>query len=135
MVRNSKAKGGGEVSTAAVSNTSQSFTVSFVLTLPKGAKPTYTNFVEVVQTAHDFTMTGAQMPVKLSEEQLMVAGEGKRLPIEADFQITFPVSLLVGLIDALMLQKEAYEKVNNLTLKDVRPPAGKKVAAGEIITH
>jgi hypothetical protein len=116
MVKNSKAK---EPPVPTASNTSQ-VTVTFVLTPPKGTKPTYANFIEVVQTAHDFTLTGAQVPVKLSQEQIRVASEGQAVPIEADFQITFPVSLLVRLIDALMSQKETYEKVNNLTLRGAR---------------
>jgi hypothetical protein len=120
MVKNSKTKIDSEPPVPPAPNTSQSVTVTFVLTPPKGTKPTYTNFIEVVQTAHDFTLTGAQLPVKLSQEQIRVASEGQAVPIEADFQITFPVSILVGLIDALMSQKETYEKMNNLTLRSAR---------------
>jgi hypothetical protein len=120
MAKNLKAKvdSGSPIPTAL--NTSQTVTITFVLTPPKGTKPTYANFIEVVQTAHDFTLAGAQLPVKLSQEQITAAREGQAVPIEADFQITFPVSILIGLIDALMSQKETYEKVNNLTLGSAR---------------
>jgi hypothetical protein len=119
MAKNLQAKVDGEPSAVTASNTSQ-VTVTFVLTPPRGMKPTYTNFIEVVQTAHDFTLTGAQVPVKLSQEQIRVVSEGQSVPIEADFQITFPLSLLAGLIDALMAQKQTYEKVNNLTPRGAR---------------
>jgi hypothetical protein len=101
-------------------NTSQTVTISFDLTPPKDTKPTYANFIEVTQTAHDFTLTGAQLPVKLSQEQIMEASRGQAVPIEAGFQITLPASLLIGLIDALISQKEMYERTNNLSLGNAR---------------
>jgi hypothetical protein len=120
MVKYSKAKADSELPVAIAPNTSQSVTITFVLTPPNGKRPTYANFIEVVQSAHDFTLTGAQLPVKLSQEQIRAAREGRGIPIEADFQITFPVSILVGLINALMSQKAIYENVNDQTLGSVR---------------
>jgi hypothetical protein len=119
MVRASKTKVDNEPPPAAASNTTQ-VTITFVLNPPEGVKPTYANFIEVVQTAHDFTITGAQLPVKLSQENIRIAREGKAVPIEADFQITFPASLLIGLIDALISQKEIHEKVHNTALGAAR---------------
>jgi hypothetical protein len=119
LVKNLKAKANGEPLPTAP-NTPQTVTITFVLTPPKGTKPTYANFIEVVRTAHDLTLVGAQLPVKLSQEQIGAASAGQAVPIEADIQITFPVSILSGLIDALTSQKEAHERVNNLTLGSIR---------------
>jgi hypothetical protein len=116
MAKTIKGKIDGEAPITTGPNTSQTVTITFVITPAKGIKPTYANFIEVVQTAHDLTLVGAQLPVKLSQEQIGAASAGQAVPIEADFQITFPLSVLSGLIGALTSQKETYEKVNNLTL-------------------
>jgi len=108
MAKNLKAKVDSGSPIPAALNTSQTVTITSALTPPKGTKPTYANFIEVVQTAHAFTLAGAQLPVKLSQEQIRAVSEGQAVLIEAEFQITFAVSILIGLIDALMSQKVTY---------------------------
>jgi hypothetical protein len=82
----------------------------------------YVNYMELSQTPYDFTLMGVQAPSKLTPEQLKIASSGAPLSLEAEFQVTFPVSMLTGLIHALLTQKEIYEKTFKVDLGEVAKP-------------
>jgi hypothetical protein len=68
------------------------------------------NYMEAANTANDFSLLCVRMPAKLSTERKSHALATKELHIEPDVVITFPTSLVPGLIRALTTQKENYEK-------------------------
>jgi hypothetical protein len=70
----------------------------------------YVNNVEVGHTLHDFSVTCAKIPVKFRAEDIELAKEGRELELEALVQLTLPATLVPGLINALTVQKELYEK-------------------------
>jgi len=70
----------------------------------------YVNNAEVGHTPHDFTLACGKLRAKLSPSEYTAAKESGRLTVEATVQITFPPTLLPGLIRALTTQRELYEK-------------------------
>jgi hypothetical protein len=61
---------------------------------------------------------GARIPAKLTPEQLRLAQESGTITVEADLGITFPTTILQGLINALNIQKEMFEKRDNINKTD-----------------
>jgi len=76
----------------------------------------YLNYFEVGQTPNDFTIYGGRIPAKLSPQRLNIAQDSGTLTIEADVEITFPATIMTGLIKALNIQKELFEQNNNIKL-------------------
>ena len=72
--------------------------------------------MKVSQTPNEFTIYGARITVKLTPEQLRLAQESGT--IKADLGITFPTTILHGLINALNIQKEMFEKLDNINKTD-----------------
>jgi hypothetical protein len=83
----------------------------------------YVNFVEVTNTANDFSLMCTRLPPKLSEERRSLLIKTKELHTEPDVIITFPTAMVPGLIRALTTQKEAYEKK---TGSEIQEPGGAK---------
>jgi hypothetical protein len=87
---------------------------------PKGAKIVmdvnpdapnfYVNHMEVSHTAHDFSLAMVQMPAKLSAEQSSAASASGNVHFVPALYVTFPATLMPGLLTALSTQRAAYEK-------------------------
>jgi hypothetical protein len=93
--------------------------MSIALTPLEGSAAMYVNYLEVAQTPFDFTLMGIHLPAKLTADQIKLLSDGRQIPFEPAVQITFPVSILVSLIDALIKQKELFESINNVRLGNV----------------
>lgn len=93
--------------------------MSITIEAPHGSAGTYVNYIEVVHTPYDFTLVGVQIPAKLGRDQMSQASEERPVTFEAEIQLTFPTSVLVGLINALLIQKDQYEKIHNVNLGSV----------------
>ena len=70
----------------------------------------YCNFVSVGHSKYDFTLTILRLPTTLKPDQVELAKKGKRVPVEAAFEIIISPQLISGLIDALSVQKRKYEE-------------------------
>src|SRR6266404_5719689 len=70
----------------------------------------YVNFVEVSAGMHDFALTLAKLPGRLSPEKASEVTASGVLRVEPTLQIVFPPTLVPGLINALTLQKAMFEK-------------------------
>lgn len=70
----------------------------------------YVNYIEAANTVNDFSLIGVRLPPKLSEEKRREFIAKKELHVEPDVVLTFPTSMVPGLIRALTTQKENYEK-------------------------
>ena len=68
----------------------------------------YVNYMEVVSSENDFTIYGVRVPSKIPPNQIE---EGGSLHVEPELEITFPVTIIQGLIDALINQRDAYSRV------------------------
>jgi cysteinyl-tRNA synthetase len=66
--------------------------------------------MEVSNTPNDFTLFWTRLPAKLSADKMEEFQTLKTLHVDADVQVVIPVSLIPALIQALITQKEAYEK-------------------------
>ena len=69
----------------------------------------YINHAEVSSNPYEICITVARLPSKLTPERLAGAQDSGHLEVDAELQILFAPSLLIGLIRALSAQKEAYE--------------------------
>jgi hypothetical protein len=101
--------------------TGTSVTVKLSVQPGEGTETYYVNHAEVGGTQHDFTIMFAQIPAKPSRTVLADASKSGELRIDASVQVTFPTSLISGLIRALTTQKEMYNKRFGVTL--VEPEA------------
>jgi hypothetical protein len=79
----------------------------------------YVNHIEVATTPQDFSVICGRLPGKLSATKLEEIKEAGALVIEPDVQIVVPVTLVPGLIRILTLQKELYEKIYGIQIKEV----------------
>lgn len=68
----------------------------------------YVNYVEVVSSENDFTIYGVRVPSKIPPNQIEKDGS---LHVEPELEITFPVMIIQGLIDALINQRDTYSRV------------------------
>jgi hypothetical protein len=72
----------------------------------------YVNYVDISQSSHEFTLSVAKVPTRLTSQtaqNLQATGE---LRAEALLQLIVPPTLLPSLIKALTLQKDLYEQIN-----------------------
>ena len=79
----------------------------------------YVNFIEVATTPQDFSVICGRLPGKLSATKLEEVKEVGVLVLEPDVQIVIPVTLVPGLIRILTAQKELYEKIYGIQIKEV----------------
>jgi hypothetical protein len=92
--------------------------VRIVLDPNETAPVFYVNYMEAANTANDFSLLCSRMPAKLSDERKRQVLATKELHVEPDVVITFPTSLVPGLIRALTTQKENYEKAVGATIQE-----------------
>jgi hypothetical protein len=86
---------------------------------PNDAAPVYyVNFMEVANTPSDFSLLCVRLPPKLSDEKRREVMVKKEFHAEPDVILTFPTSIVPGLIRALTTQKENYEKAMGLKIQE-----------------
>jgi hypothetical protein len=84
----------------------------------------YVNHIEVATTPQDFNVICGRLPGKISATKLEEIKEANALVIEPDVQIVIPVTLVPGLIRILTVQKELYEKIYGIQIKEVERQHG-----------
>lgn len=77
---------------------------------PETPSTYYSNFIEVSHTEYEFALSFAKLPTKLRPQQLLDVKSGEPLLLEPLLQVEVPTRLIPGLVRALMLQVEIYEK-------------------------
>jgi hypothetical protein len=92
--------------------------VRVVVEVPEGTPSFYANFIEVSQTKWDFSLIFATLPSKPTMAKVAEMQATGVLSCPAEVTINFPTTIMAGLIRALNMQKEAYEKENGVELKD-----------------
>jgi len=97
-----------EVAKAGVQN---KVPVKIILEATDSVASYYLNYLAVAQTPNDFTIYGGRIPAKLTQQRLNIAQESGTLTIDADVEITFPATIMTGLIGALNIQKELLNKI------------------------
>jgi hypothetical protein len=103
----------------------QPMTVNVTLRVSEDTTPNYyVNNVEVGQTPFDFTITCAKIPTKLRADVLEEVQRSGTLALDATVQITLPPPVIPGLIRALTIQKEMYEKAVGSIPDPVLIPVG-----------
>ena len=78
----------------------------------------YVNFMEVANTVNDFSLLCVRLPPKLSDDKFKSVSANKELHVEPEVVITFPTSMVPGLIRALTTQMEAYEKMAGSAIQE-----------------
>ena len=76
----------------------------------------YVNNIEVNSMLHDFVLTMGRVPGRLSREMIEKAKTTGVVSFSADLQVIIPPTLVVGLIRALSIQRDMYEKQHKITL-------------------
>lgn len=79
----------------------------------------YINFIEVANSPQDFSLICGRLPVKLSQSKIEEVKTVGALVIEPEVQLIIPTALVPGLIRALTVQKEMYEKLYGIQIKEV----------------
>ncbi|MCW5671534.1 MAG: hypothetical protein KIT86_17905 [Hydrogenophaga sp.] len=74
--------------------------------------PVYANHIEVGHTRHEFTILAGRVPGKMPAERFKQARETGLLQLEPEVTILVAPTLVPGIIRALKLQLEKWEKVN-----------------------
>ena len=74
------------------------------------AQSYYCNYLEVAQTAYDFTIYGIKIPAKLDTNNMAALKESGKINFLADIEITFPAYIIDGLITALTAQRDLFER-------------------------
>ena len=71
----------------------------------------YVNHVEVASSRNEFAMFCTRVPSKIQPDQIDQIEKNGNLRLEPELEITFPVTIIQGLIDALTKQRDAYSKL------------------------
>lgn len=78
---------------------------------PSSETPTYyVNHVEVAHNQHEFALFTGKLPAKLSTEELEKSKNSGVLTLDPSLQILLPPSIIRGLLRALQMQLDLYEK-------------------------
>jgi hypothetical protein len=98
------------------------FTTAKAVLYPSDDAPTYyINFAEVSRSQHEFMLTCAKGPSKLTPAQAAAAGESGEIRLEPVVQLIIPPTLINGLIAALEAQRTKYERDHGVTLPKAAP--------------
>jgi hypothetical protein len=93
--------------------------ISRIIMEPNDGMATYyVNYAEAASTLSDFALLCGQIPPKLNSIRLKEAQASGAVTIDAAVQIVFPVGMIPGLIDALMKQKEIFEKLTGVKIQE-----------------
>ncbi len=72
----------------------------------------YVNHLEVSQTQHEFTFSVGKIPSRFSAEKQSEIAGSHVMEIDAMLQLMIPPTLLPGIIKAMQIQLELFEKAN-----------------------
>lgn len=84
----------------------------------------YINFAEVGCSPNEFSIAAARIPTTLTPDKFEAAKKAGSLVFNADVQLIIPPTVIPGLIRALTMQKDNYEKVIGAAI--VEPRGGQK---------
>jgi hypothetical protein len=96
----------------------ESVAVRIAIEVLDGTPTYYANFIEIGHTKWDFSLIFAKLPPKPTAGKIAEMQATGTLALPAETAINFPPTLMMGLIRALTIQKEAYEKENKVELKE-----------------
>jgi len=85
-------------------------TVTPVMLSPSDLQYYYVNHIEVSSSKYEFAITAGRLPARFTDEQKQQIKDTQKLIIEPNIQLLIPANLISGLINALTIQKESYEK-------------------------
>ena len=80
----------------------------------------YANYMEIGNTANDFTLFCTRLPAKLSADKMEEIKTLKTLHVDAEVQVVIPAALIPALIQALIKQKEIYEELIGQKIQEPR---------------
>jgi len=80
----------------------------------------YVNYVEIGNSPQDFSLLCARLPAKLTPAKIEEVKKERALIVEPDVQVVIPTALVPGLIRALTAQKESYEEMYGVEIKEVK---------------
>lgn len=69
----------------------------------------YINYAEVASSLNEFSLYGARVPTKLSAFELEELQKSGQIAVEPLVQLTMPITIINGLINALKTQMALYE--------------------------
>ena len=69
----------------------------------------YINYAEIASSLNEFSLYGVRMPTKLPARDLEELQKSGRVVVEPVVQLTMPITIIDGLIEALKVQKEIHE--------------------------
>jgi hypothetical protein len=78
----------------------------------------YVNHMEVTSSMHEFSLTFARVPSKLSQGQWEKIESSQSIMISADLQLLIPPTLINTMLQAISQQKDTYERQFGLKLSD-----------------
>lgn len=70
----------------------------------------YVNYIEIALSQNDFSLYGVRVPTKMSTSDVEAAKKSGEFHFHPDVEIVFPVTIIQGLIDALVKQRDLYVK-------------------------
>lgn len=70
----------------------------------------YVNYIEIALSQNDFSLYGLRAPTKMSTSDIEAAKKSGEFHFQPDVEIVFPVTIIQGLIDALVKQRDLYIK-------------------------
>ncbi len=68
----------------------------------------YVNYAEIVASRNEFSIYGVRVPTKLPPDEVETIRKSEELHLEPDVQVIIPVTVIQGLIDALILERDLY---------------------------
>lgn len=83
--------------------------VKVVLDVHRDSPAYYANYIEISYSTHEFALTAARVPAKLSDADLADVTATGRIVVEPEVQVLVAPTLLPGLIEALKTQQALYE--------------------------
>lgn len=74
-----------------------------------GTPSFYVNFADITHSPHEFAISAARIPTKLTLRQIEEIKESGSLEVEAEVQLIIPPTMLPGLIKALQSRRKLFE--------------------------
>lgn len=88
----------------------------------------YSNFIEVGHNQHEFVLNFVRTPTSLSPSKMQEIAQTGKIVVEPILQVTLPPTLIPGLLKALQLQKEKFNKAFGQITGDTAEPSTEQKA-------
>lgn len=86
----------------------------------------YVNYMSVGHTAFDFVISAGRLPFPVPQEQITRINNGQSMLVDTILQLVVPPRVMKGLLDAVTIQIETYEKVfGKITTEGMKIDDGK----------